>query len=154
MLGSITFQQNSRREEYRMPSYQATFLVMTFCSPRRMVDNRHSFRVKSCHPDRANTFELGGVDFQKWTSSSDNEFIIFVWLGSPRKNETPVYWVARKKEAGLRFAGMRAKSPKAGRWRVAPDGESGLNPKWKYPTRLDKAWRDNWVLLDPYTEVT
>ncbi|PIQ68257.1 MAG: hypothetical protein COV91_05120 [Candidatus Taylorbacteria bacterium CG11_big_fil_rev_8_21_14_0_20_46_11] len=56
-------------------------------------------QVKSCHPDRAKTFILRETD-EKWTEANDNQFVVFVWLGHPKTNECPMYWVARKKDVG------------------------------------------------------
>jgi hypothetical protein len=56
-------------------------------------------QVKACHPDRAKSFILRETD-EKWTRAQENEFVLFVWLGSPRKNESPQYWVAKKKDVG------------------------------------------------------
>ena len=43
-------------------------------------------QVKSCHPDRAITFILRETD-EKWAKAANNQFVVFVWLGSPKKNE-------------------------------------------------------------------
>lgn len=57
-------------------------------------------QVKSCHPDRASTFILREAD-ELWSSAPDNQFVVFVWLGSPRKNESPRYWITNKKAVGV-----------------------------------------------------
>ena len=57
-------------------------------------------QVKSCHPDRADTFILRETD-EKWIKANNNQFVVFVWLGSPKKNGSPKYWIARKKEVGI-----------------------------------------------------
>jgi len=56
-------------------------------------------QVKSCHPDRASSFILSETD-EKWEDAGDNQFVVFVWLGTPKKNESPRYWIATKKEVG------------------------------------------------------
>lgn len=56
-------------------------------------------QVKSCHPDRASTFILRETD-ESWSSAPDNQFVVFVWLGSSRKNEPPRYWITNKKAVG------------------------------------------------------
>jgi hypothetical protein len=53
-------------------------------------------QVKSCHPDRATSFILSEAD-EEWANANDNQFVVFVWLGSPKKNESPRYWIAKKK---------------------------------------------------------
>ena len=57
-------------------------------------------QVKSCHPDRADTFILRETD-EKWIKTNNNQFVVSVWLGSPKKNGSPKYWIARKKEVGI-----------------------------------------------------
>lgn len=56
-------------------------------------------QVKSCHPDRASSFILR-VEQEAWVSAPANQFVVFVWLGSPGKNEPPRYWVAPKAAVG------------------------------------------------------
>ena len=56
-------------------------------------------QVKSCHPDRSKSFILKD-SHEKWVNSEENQFVVFVWLGSPGKNESPRYWIATKKEVG------------------------------------------------------
>lgn len=57
-------------------------------------------QVKACHPDRSSTFILRETD-EKWADAPENQFVVFVWLGSPKKNEAPRYWVAQKKAVGI-----------------------------------------------------
>jgi len=45
-------------------------------------------QVKACHPDRSRTFILRASD-EKWCAAPKNQFVVFVWLGSPAKNEPP-----------------------------------------------------------------
>jgi hypothetical protein len=54
-------------------------------------------QVKSCHPDRADSFILTKSD-EEWERARPNQFVVRVCLGSPRKNENPRYWVARKSD--------------------------------------------------------
>jgi hypothetical protein len=56
-------------------------------------------QVKSCHPDRSSTFILN-AEHEAWVDAKPNEFVVFVWLGSPNKNESPRYWIATKAEVG------------------------------------------------------
>ncbi len=41
-------------------------------------------QVKACHPDRNNSFLLH-ASHDDWVDAGDNQFVIFVYLGSPRK---------------------------------------------------------------------
>ncbi|MDG6994709.1 MAG: hypothetical protein JRN52_02200 [Nitrososphaerota archaeon] len=108
-------------------------------------------QVKSSHPDRnaigRGSWELGGVDFELWKEAKDNQFVVFVWLGSPDTNESPSYWIARKSEVGKKFAPMRNGS---GIWRISADTESSISAKWNYPTKMETSWRNNWKLFDNY----
>src|SRR5258707_9784437 len=56
-------------------------------------------QVKACHPDRAKSFILRETD-EKWVDSPRNHFVVFVWLGSPSKNESPRFWITTKNEVG------------------------------------------------------
>jgi hypothetical protein len=56
-------------------------------------------QVKACHPDRSTTFILN-ANAEQWADAGANRFVVFVWLGSPRTNESPVYWLATKREVG------------------------------------------------------
>jgi hypothetical protein len=110
-------------------------------------------QVKSCHPDRANTFEL----YEKhasWEGALDNQYVVFVWLGSVKRGESPVYWIAKKSEVGRACAELtkHVQNPNRERkeLRFAPDLASGLNPKWKYKGRLEERWRNDWGLFDRY----
>lgn len=104
-------------------------------------------QVKSCHPDRGNTFRLI-QDNENWINSEDNSFVVFVWLGSPKKNESPQYWIAKKKDVGDLLRRTFPKDSKNRERRFAPDLASGL-PTWKYD-RLEEKWRNNWNLFDDY----
>jgi hypothetical protein len=56
-------------------------------------------QVKACHPDRSSTFILRETE-ESWAGAPANQFVVFVWLGSPRKNEPPRYWIAAKTQVG------------------------------------------------------
>ena len=56
-------------------------------------------QVKACHPDRSSTFILRETE-ESWSTAPSNQFVVFVWLGSPRKNEPPRYWIAPKSAVG------------------------------------------------------
>ena len=90
-------------------------------------------QVKSCHPDRSSTFILRAGN-EEWINAPDNEFVVFVWLGSPRKNESPQYWIARKRDVGQACIDHPAHGTTNWERRFSP---KDFNPSWK----------DNWALL-------
>jgi len=93
-------------------------------------------QVKSCHPDRADSFILRESD-ERWHEASANRFVVFVWLGSPAKNEAPRYWVAPKSEVGLACIGHRSHG----------------TPNWErrfYPQDLPPAWENNWPAIETH----
>ncbi len=107
-------------------------------------------QVKSCHPDRANTFRLNEKN-EAWVNAKDNEYVVFVWLGSQKKqNSHPAYWIARKKDVGAFCIRHRPKEPSNTERRYAPDEESKLVPKTSHP-RIPKEWRTNgWDMFSEY----
>src|SRR3990167_10576956 len=56
-------------------------------------------QVKSCHPDRSRSFILN-ESAELWVQSPANQFVVFVWLGSPNKYECPRYWISLKQDVG------------------------------------------------------
>jgi len=74
---------------------------------------------------------------EKWTEADNNQFVVFVWLGSPKKNESPKYWIARKKKVGEACIKHSQHGTKNWERRFYPDN---LNPKWK----------DNWSIFEEY----
>src|SRR3989344_952091 len=90
-------------------------------------------QVKSCHPDRANTFILRETD-EKWINANDNQFVIFVWLGSPSKNESPKYWIASKKEVGKAC------------YTHSAHGTSNWERRFSLEDLKDD-WKNNWDIL-------
>ena len=93
-------------------------------------------QVKSCHPDRSNTFILKEKD-EKWIMANNNQFVVFVWLGSLKKNESPRYWIAKKKEVGVACKKHSA------------HGTSNWERRFSLDD-LDKKWQSNWGLLENY----
>ncbi|MGH7800688.1 MAG: hypothetical protein ACREOW_08670 [Thermodesulfobacteriota bacterium] len=87
-------------------------------------------QVKSCHQDRANTFILQETH-EQWVNAPDNQFVIFVWLGSQRKNESPRYWISSKKEVGNACVRHGAHGTK--------DWGRRFSPK-----DFDSKWENNW----------
>jgi len=93
-------------------------------------------QVKSCHPDRSTSFILE-ERHERWVSAPDNQFVVFVWLGSPAKNEPPRYWVARKSDVGRACVAHQAHG----------------TPNWErrfYQGDLNPSWENNWSLFGPY----
>jgi hypothetical protein len=93
-------------------------------------------QVKSCHPDRSASFILRESE-ERWQEAPANQFVVFVWLGSPAKNEAPRYWVASKRDVGLA---------------CVSHGAHGT-PNWErrfYPQDLPPAWEKNWVAIESY----
>ena len=104
-------------------------------------------QVKSCHPDRGDSFRLSESD-EKWTGEPSNKYVIFVWLGSPRKNEPPRYWIATKKEVGS--------------YCIKHSAHGTSNPERRFfisqtsnPRRicLKPRWLDQWGILDKHLPV-
>jgi hypothetical protein len=94
-------------------------------------------QVKSCHPDRSHTFILKESE-EVWVNAPDNQFVVFVWLGSPKKNESPRYWIATKKEVGE--ACIQHGSHGTEKWERRLTVEKGLKP----------AWVNNWGVFKKY----
>ena len=98
-------------------------------------------QVNACHPDRSKSFILREEN-ENWVDSLDNYFVAFVWLGSPRKNEAPKYWVATKREVGQACKAHSAHGTDNWERRFSP---RDLNPEWE----------NNWSVFDQYLpEVT
>lgn len=93
-------------------------------------------QVKACHPDRARSFILTETA-EKWVDAPENHIVVFVWLGSPRTNESPRYWIATKREVGLACLNHSA--------------HGKANWERRFPLKLlDASWENNWVLFKPY----
>ncbi len=93
-------------------------------------------QVKACHPDRASTFILHATD-EKWVDAPDNCFVVFVWLGSPRNNESPEYWIATKKEIGRACVLHGAHGTDSWERRFSREG-------------LNAEWRNHWAVFKKY----
>ena len=93
-------------------------------------------QVKACHPDRSQSFILRETD-EKWIKAADNRYCVFVWLGSPEKNESPKYWIARKKEVGT----LCMASPSHGT-------KSWERRFWQKDLPVE--WLNRWRLFDEY----
>jgi hypothetical protein len=93
-------------------------------------------QVKACHPDRSKSFILRETD-ERWQDAPANQFVVFVWLGSPGKNEAPRYWIGTKKEVGLACVHHHAHD----------------TDNWErrfYPQDLPTEWENNWTVIESY----
>lgn len=93
-------------------------------------------QVKSCHPDRAKSFILR-EDNEQWVNAPENQFVVFVWLGSPTINEAPRFWIASKKDVGKACISHPAHGTQNWERRFSPDG-------------LDPSWENNWSIFSKY----
>ena len=93
-------------------------------------------QVKACHPDRSHSFILRAAD-EKWQLALPNQFVVFVWLGSPGRNESPRYWVATKRDVGAACVAHPVHGTE--NW------ERRFNPE-EFPSE----WRDNWSIIEVY----
>lgn len=93
-------------------------------------------QVKSCHPDRSGSFILREAE-EGWRDAAPNQFVVFVWLGSPRKNEPPRYWIATKTEVGLACVCHAA------------HGTHNWERRF-YPQDLPPEWENNWAIIESY----
>jgi hypothetical protein len=91
-------------------------------------------QVKSCHPERAKSFILRETD-EKWIHAPENHFVVFVWLGSPVKNEPPCYWIAHKKDVGQACVNH------------SQHGTSNWERRF-CPKDLPAAWKNNWAIIE------
>ena len=93
-------------------------------------------QVKSCHPDRSESFILRETE-EQWSSSPDNQFCVLVWLGRPALNEAPRYWIASKGEAG----------------KACLVHDAHGTPNWERRfslADLPQSWENRWSLFDCY----
>jgi hypothetical protein len=93
-------------------------------------------QVKSCHPDRASSFILRETN-EEWRNVPENQFVVFVWLGSPKKNEKPRYWIAKKRDVGLACI-MRS-----------AHGTSNWERRF-FPKDLPNKWKENWRAITDF----
>jgi hypothetical protein len=42
-----------------------------------------------------------------WADAPENQFVVFVWLGSPAKNEGPKYWIASNRGGAAKARAVR-----------------------------------------------
>jgi hypothetical protein len=96
-------------------------------------------QVKACHPDRASSFILRETN-EQWVDAPKNHFVVFVWLGSPGKNESPRYWITSKRAAGEACRAHPAHGTSNWERRFALDD---LCPEWE----------NDWSVFDSYAGV-
>lgn len=101
-------------------------------------------QVKSCHPDRSDSFILS-AEHEKWADAPDNQFVVFVWLGSPAKNESPRYWVAYKRDVGKACLAHPAHGTNNWERRFFP---TSADPR----LQLESSWENNWSVFNQYAQ--
>ena len=101
-------------------------------------DGKHLgyIQVKACHPDRSKSFILRENN-ESWIDSENNQYVIFVWLGSPSKLQSPRYWIANKKDVGK--ACIEHSAHGTSNW----ERRFGLN-------LLNPDWENNWDLFEKF----
>lgn len=94
-------------------------------------------QVKSCHPDRSSTFIIN-ASAESWMQlPNSNRFVVFVWLGSPIKYESPRYWIGLKQEVGKACIEHHA------------HGTTNWERRF-FPADLDSSWENNWEIFSEY----
>jgi hypothetical protein len=93
-------------------------------------------QVKSCHPERSATFILKEKD-EKWVESFPNQYVVFVWLGAPSKNESPRYWIATKREVGEKCVKHGA------------HGTSNWERRF-FPKEFPESWENQWEVFKKF----
>ncbi|GEM_PF-3521786 len=56
--------------------------------------------VFASHPDMGHTFDVKADRAKYSGDKSENQFVVFVSLGSVKGNGSPSFWIARKNEVG------------------------------------------------------
>lgn len=108
-------------------------------------------QVKSCHPDRADNIRLD-KKHELWINSKENEFVVFVWLGSPKKNESPLYWIASKKEVGKLCIAHHAHNSLTNNERrfALPIQGRKIKTGWNY---LPNEWLNRWEIIEKFLKI-
>jgi hypothetical protein len=109
-------------------------------------------QVKSCHPDRSDTFRLSS-DHEAWATSQSTSFVVFVWLGSPKKNSAPRFWLASRVEVGRKCVEVGDTLRRNGhgdnterRLRIDRDPNQPGDNTFVLPLE----WENRWSLFDAY----
>ena len=97
-------------------------------------------QVKSCHPDRANSFILKEEN-ENWENAASNQYVVFVWLGSPSKNQSPRYWVTTKRDVGKACKDHPCHGTKNWERRFSING----------PICIKQEWENNWDVFKKFT---
>lgn len=93
-------------------------------------------QVKACHPDRSKSFILKETD-DRWCGDESQNLFVFVWLGSPSKNEPPRYWIATKREVGAACVSHAA------------HGTHNWERRFP-PADFPDHWENNWSLFNRF----
>ena len=96
-------------------------------------------QVKACHPDRSKSFILR-ENYESWAEFVKNQYVIFIWLGSPLKIQSLRYWIASKKDVGKTYLEHHAQG--TSNW----ERRFGLNI-------LNSEWENNWDLFKIFIPV-
>jgi hypothetical protein len=82
------------------------------------------------------TFILRVTD-EVWVKAPTNQFVVFVWLGSPSKNEGPRYWITTKRNVG--------------KFCVDHPAHGTTNWERRFALKNLKAeWENNWEVFNLY----
>ena len=93
-------------------------------------------QVKACHPDRSSSFLLHKKN-EAWKHADPNKFVVFVWLGSPSRNESPKFWIARRSKVGIACEKHPA------------HGTSNWERRFSQQD-LPAEWKDNWAEIERF----
>lgn len=102
-------------------------------------------QVKSCHPDRSQSFILHGST-EGWADLPSGSYCVFVWLGKTVTNEPPRYWIAEKFEVGRACIAHPAHNTTSWERRFFPDAVQNT-------IQLPPEWRDRWSLFDRFRPI-
>lgn len=94
-------------------------------------------QVKSCHPDRSDSFLLT-ESAEVWAKDNrQSSYCILVWLGKTTERDPPRYWIAYKHEIGTLCLSL---------------GSHGTS-NWErrlYTEDLPREWESRWELFNIY----
>ena len=102
-------------------------------------------QVKACHPDRSESFILK-EGAETWCEAKADHYCVFVWLGRPKTNDPPRYWIASKQEVGQACVEHSAHGA-TNNWerRFFPHDYPGARH-----ARLPEKWLNRWSMFDKY----
>jgi len=90
-------------------------------------------QVKACHPDRADSIDLGRKA-DDWVNATKDDFVTVVWLGSMTLKDPPQYWIVSKPEFGKHVRQFKWRNRER---RFAVGKKSRHRP-------LQQQWKGNW----------